>query len=111
MSSLATFEASLRVPTSRAIARGYRTQHARGRGSVSCPATKKITLLPGDGIGPEITSVAVKVLKVYKTDQCKSRRSTSFEVISLIDLCDKCGIGPILCSLHARFASVGGCEG
>lgn len=63
MSSLATFEASLRVPTSRTIARGYRTQHARGRGSVSCPATKKITLLPGDGIGPEITSVAVKVLK------------------------------------------------
>lgn len=31
-----------------------------------CKATKKITLLPGDGIGPEITAATVKVLKVRR---------------------------------------------
>ena len=32
--------------------------------SLACRATKKIALLPGDGIGPEITDATVKVLKV-----------------------------------------------
>mmetsp|Transcript_1316 Transcript_1316/g.3103 ORF Transcript_1316/g.3103 Transcript_1316/m.3103 type:complete len:401 (+) Transcript_1316:182-1384(+) len=40
-----------------------RGQHAPGRAALACRATKNITLLPGDGIGPEITDVAVKVLK------------------------------------------------
>lgn len=33
------------------------------RPSVSCSATHRVTVLPGDGIGPEITRATLKVLK------------------------------------------------
>lgn len=56
--SISTLRAS---PVNRAIGQHTRVAAARPR-LAPCSALHKITVLPGDGIGPEIMSVALKVL-------------------------------------------------
>ena len=52
---------SLRAPAASAFRRAAPQAHGRWASAV-CHATHKFTVLPGDGIGPEIMAVALKVL-------------------------------------------------
>ncbi|MDP6235908.1 MAG: isocitrate/isopropylmalate family dehydrogenase, partial [Candidatus Poseidoniaceae archaeon] len=61
-----TMTMTMGKPCVRARAKATRATRASGRRSVAVNASKKynITILPGDGIGPEIMKVATAALEV-----------------------------------------------
>ena len=66
MSATMTMAMTMGKPCVRARAKATRATRASGRRSVAVNASKKydITILPGDGIGPEIMKVATAALEV-----------------------------------------------